>query len=116
MVDADVARQFWPFSFTVGGRMDNVFNLQALACFLATEGYNVAVSAISPFKLQRDTFKKENPGQVLEVYLYGRGGWNEEKYGEDRYEPPTEDFVGIDMGKVTVQEAVRKVLEAVKNG
>jgi adenylylsulfate kinase-like enzyme len=108
VVDGDVIRKYWPQSFSVGGRMDNVFNAQALACFLHEECFDAIVAMISPFKLQRDTFKRDNDN-VLEVYLTGRGHWDE-SYGKNVYEPPQEQCLTIDMKRTSIEEARDLVL------
>ena len=107
VVDGDIIRKYWPQSFSVGGRIDNVFNAQALACWLHEEGFDVLVSMISPYKLQRDTFKHDNDN-VLEVYLTG-GHWDE-SYGPNCYEPPEDTCLTIDMSKATVEQARDLVL------
>ncbi|MHA2067109.1 MAG: adenylyl-sulfate kinase [Candidatus Thorarchaeota archaeon] len=107
-VDGDVTRKYWPHSFSVGGRIDHVFHVQALAAFLHEERFDVVVAMISPFKLQRDTFKRDNDN-VLEVYLTGRGHWDE-SYGKNVYEPPQEQCLTIDMKRTSIEEARDLVL------
>lgn len=68
----------------------------------------IGVSVVAPYRDQREAFKAT--ANVLEVYLH-TDEVRSPVVVED-YEPPTKDFLDIDTGKCTPEEAVEMIRAA----
>jgi len=107
-IDGDDLREVMPNpGYDKWGRKTNIDRAQAIAAYLDSQGYHVVVSVVAPYREQRDEFKKSH--DVLEVFLHTTEERGREKYHVHDYEPPSSNFVAIDTGCTTVDEAVRTV-------
>ncbi|HWW68425.1 MAG TPA: adenylyl-sulfate kinase [Duganella sp.] len=133
VVDADIARQGLNanLGFSHADRSENVRRLGHLAHSIVDAGLIVIVTAISPFSRDRALVRALfRPHQFFEVHvstdlatcvtrdtkgLYARArqgqlrqltGW------DDPYEAPQAPDVRIDTAEVTVEDAVRQILDA----
>lgn len=91
------------------GRRKNIERAQDIALFLHNKGYIVLMSLVSPYKDQRDTFKKL--ADVIEVYVHTSEVRGRENFHVSNYEPPTENFIDIDTTIDTVEETSNKLLK-----
>lgn len=80
--------------YSKAGRMFNVEVAQAIANAAVTNPkiHHVIVSMVSPYRSQRDTYKKTN--DVVEIYLTSNR-FREGRMVED-YEPPTHSYLHVD--------------------
>ena len=98
------------FDYSKLGRMENVRKAQALAAKLHASGAFVIASFVSPFRAQREEFKK---GQdVLEIYVHTTERRGREEHFFTNYEPPLEDFIDVDTTFLSPEQCVRQILEA----
>jgi adenylylsulfate kinase-like enzyme len=75
------------------GRRKNIERAQDISRFMNEKGYSVVVSLVSPYKDQRDEFKKNN--DVIEIYIQTSEIRGRENFHVLDYEPPTENFIEI---------------------
>jgi adenylylsulfate kinase len=93
------------------GRERNIDRAQAIAAWADEYLYaDVLVALVAPYREQREAFKARH--NVLEVYLWTDEIRGREQYFVEDYEPPQENFIGIDTGACTVEQAVRTVRRA----
>lgn len=100
------------FDYTKVGREANINNAQLIARYLYKSGYTVIVALVSPYRLMRDTIKKEiGYAHFHEIHLYYkdiiRG---KEDYHVDNYEPPVEHFLSLDTSIDTPKQSLKKIL------
>jgi adenylylsulfate kinase len=78
------------------GRRRNVEKAQNIARFLHYKGNTVVVSFISPFRDQREDFKRIMAEDVTEIYVHTSENRGRNNYHVTGYEPPLENFVDCD--------------------
>jgi adenylylsulfate kinase len=111
-IDGDDLRDiFQNKDYSEAGRRRNIERAQDIALFLYRKGYTVLVSLVSPYKDQRDTFKKL--ADVTEVYVHTSEIRGRESFHVSNYEPPTENFIDIDTTTETVEESSNKLLNII---
>jgi adenylylsulfate kinase-like enzyme len=115
-IDGDNLRKHFPpeEGYNPAGRRENIKRAQTLAEMLSEQVPLVVVSLVSPFKDMRDEFKKKN--NVIEVYLHTTEIRGREKYFAKDYEPPTEDFIDIDTGKLSEEASLDLIMDAIGRG
>jgi adenylylsulfate kinase len=89
------------------GRRQNIKNAQNIALFAQSKGFLVVVSLIAPYRDLREEFKKR--AEVCEVYLHTEDVRGRENFFVKEYEPPLEDFLDLDTGKMSITECVDKI-------
>ena len=115
-IDGDDLRDlFQNKDYSEQGRRKNIELAQQIAEFLHKKGKDVVVSLVSPYKDQRDKFKKKIGESLKEVYIHTSQIRGREDYFVKDYEPPTENFLSIDTTDEFVEESVFKVLDYAKN-
>ena len=90
------------------GRRKNIERAQDIALFLKRKGIHVVVSLVSPFKDQRDNFKKIS--DCIEIYVHTTETRGKENYHVKDYEPPTEGYIDIDTTNMSIEESTNKLL------
>jgi len=111
VLDGDDLRELMPNpGYDEAGRRQNIDRAQAIAAYLSHYGEWVAVALVSPYRDQREAFKATH--DVLEVYLHTDEIRGREHYFVADYEPPQENYVDIDTGTASVEEAVRIIYRA----
>lgn len=93
-------------------RVTNVANAQDLARMISQNGKDVVVSMVSPYRNQREEFKKEQGDNLLEVYVHAKDDPNRPRKSDwfEGYEPPIENFLSLDTSAKSVAQCVIEVL------
>jgi adenylylsulfate kinase len=78
--------------------------------YLSSQSVNIVVSLVSPYKDQRDKFKKKMGRKITEIYVHTSEIRGRENLFVDDYEPPTENFIDIDTTSIGVNECIKKIL------
>lgn len=108
-IDGDDLRDiFVNKDYSEFGRRKNIERAQDISLFLDRKGYTVFVSLVSPYKDQRDEFKKTT--DVIEIYVHTTENRGRESFHVVNYEPPTENFIDIDTTNVSIIDSVNKIL------
>ena len=97
------------------GRRKNIELAQQIAQYLHNKGKDVLVSLVSPYKDQRDKFKKKMGENIVEIYIHTTDVRGREDFFVKDYEAPTENYLSIDTTNETVEESTKKVLNYAKN-
>lgn len=110
-VDGDDIRELFDNKdYSEQGRRKNIELAQQLSQYLLSKGHNVIVSLVSPYKDQRENFKKKMGDNLVEFYVHTTEIRGREKFFVENYEAPTEIFVDINTDNKTVQECAKTIL------
>jgi adenylylsulfate kinase-like enzyme len=110
-VDGDDIRNIFDNKdYSEQGRRKNIELAQQLSQYLHSKGKNVVVSLVSPYKDQRDTFKKKMGDDLVEVYVHTSEVRGRENFFVENYEPPTENFLDICTDNVKVEICVYTIM------
>ena len=94
-IDGDDLRDiFQNKDYSELGRRKNIERAQDIARFMSQKGFNVIVSLVSPYRDQREEFKKNN--QVKEIYVHTTDERGRENFHVNDYETPNNNFIDID--------------------
>ena len=112
IIDGDDLRDiFENKDYSEVGRRKNIERAQDIALFLDKKGFTVLVALVSPYKDQRESFKKV--ADVIEVYVNTSEDRGRNMYHVENYEPPTENFIGIDTTNKTETDSYYEILNTI---
>jgi adenylylsulfate kinase-like enzyme len=112
IIDGDDLRDiFSNKDYSETGRRKNIERAQDIALFLNSKGYTVLVALVSPYKDQRESFKKLS--DVVEIYVHTSEDRGRDNYHVQDYDPPTENFIDIDTTNETEVDSYFKILKAI---
>ena len=97
--------------YSEAGRRKNIERAQDMALFMNRKGFTVLVALVSPYKDQRDVFKKL--ADVVEVYVHTSEDRGRNNYHVHNYEPPTENFIDIDTTNKSEVDSYYEILKAI---
>lgn len=100
-------------NYTRDGRIQNIDTAQKIAHYLHNEGIDVVVSVVSPYRWQRDEFKKSLGKDILEIYVHTTQARERDHFKTDEYEAPVQDFLDIDTTEDSPDQSLAKILEAI---
>lgn len=110
IIDGDDLRDiFQNKDYSEVGRRKNIERAQDIALFMNRKGFTVLVALVSPYKDQRDIFKKL--ADVVEIYVHTSEDRGRNGYHVYNYEPPTENFIDIDTTNKTETESFHEILK-----
>jgi adenylylsulfate kinase-like enzyme len=115
LLDTNILRQVRPEPYTEEGRRRNVQRTQGIAAYLAAMGYQVCVDCVSPYRDQREEFKAEQLGRILEVYV-SRDNPRAVDWGareiRDHYQPPevTDIHLPLRTDVLDVSQCLHQIL------
>ena len=98
IIDGDDIREiFNNKDYSEAGRRKNVELAQHLAHFIHNKGGVALVSLVSPYKDQRDSFKKLiGDDNIKEIYVHTTEERGREQFFVENYQPPIENFIDCD--------------------
>jgi adenylylsulfate kinase-like enzyme len=109
-IDGDDLRDiFQNKDYSEAGRRKNIERAQDIARFLNEKGHIVIVSLVSPYKDQRESFKKDNT--VIEIFVTTTEVRGRENYHVKEYDAPTENFVTLDTTNKTIEESFIELIK-----
>jgi adenylylsulfate kinase len=110
-IDGDDIRDLFDNKdYSEDGRRKNIQLAQQMSQYLSSQSVNIVVSLVSPYKDQRDKFKKKMGRKITEIYVHTSEIRGRENLFVDDYEPPTENFIDIDTTSIGVNECIKKIL------
>ena len=110
IIDGDDLRDvFQNKDYSEVGRRKNIERAQDIAQFLDKKGFTVLVSLVSPYKDQREDFKKREG--VVEVYVHTTEDRGRNQFHVENYEPPTENFIDLDTTDKTEVDSYYEILK-----
>lgn len=108
-IDGDDLRDiFVNKDYSETGRRKNIERAQDIALFLHKKGYTVFVSLVSPYKDQRDDFKKVS--DAIEIYVHTTETRGRESFHVSDYDAPTENYIDVNTTNVSVNQSIEKIL------
>lgn len=107
----DIRAIFDNKDYSEAGRRKNIELAQRMAKFFHHKGSVAIVSLVSPYKDQRDAFKKEIGEGIKEIYVYTSDIRGREKFHVEDYQQPTEDFIEIDTTGKNEWESFQELRE-----
>lgn len=115
-IDGDNLRKHFPpeGGYNPDGRRENIRRAQKLAAMMAEQIDCVVVSLVSPFRDMREEFKAEH--EVFEVYLHTSEKRGRESYFVEDYEPPEQNYLKIDTGEMSENQALFKIVSEMEAG
>ena len=110
-IDGDDIRDLFDNKdYSEEGRRKNIQLAQQMSQYLSSQSVNVVVSLVSPYKDQREEFKKKMGRKITEIYVHTSEIRGRENLFVDDYESPTENFIDIDTTSIGVNECIKKIL------
>lgn len=111
-IDGDDIRELFDNKdYSKDGRMKNIQLAQQLSQYLHSRGKKVLVSLVSPYKEQRDGFKKKMGSDLLEIYVHTSEIRGRENFFVQDYEPPTENYIDVCTDNITIEECIDKIMD-----
>ena len=99
-IDGDQLRELFPNTdYSREGRERNIQKAFDIAKYLDSNGTDVVISLVSPYKELREKFKAEC--KVQEIYCHTKKIRGRENFFALDYEPPTEFYVDLDTSDST---------------
>jgi len=111
-IDGDDLRDiFNNQDYSENGRKRNIERAQDIARFMNSKGHSVVVSLVSPYREQREQFKKEN--SVTEIYVNTTDERGRESFHVKDYEPPLENYLNINTTDRREDESFIEILKMI---
>jgi adenylylsulfate kinase-like enzyme len=82
--------------YSEAGRVQNIKNAQLLSFFLNSNGCDIVVSLVSPYKELREVFKTECGTDIIEIYVHANRKRQREQFKVEGYEAPDSNFFDMD--------------------
>jgi adenylylsulfate kinase len=82
----------------------------SIAKYLNTQGKDVVVSLVSPYKDQRDNFKEKMGDDLKEIHIHTNEVRGREQFFVEDYQAPKENYLYICTDNITVNECAQKIL------
>jgi adenylylsulfate kinase-like enzyme len=110
-IDGDDIRDLFDNKdYSEEGRRKNIQLAQQMSQYLNSQSVHVVVSLVSPYKDQREEFKKKMGRKITEIYVHTSEIRGRENLFVENYELPTENFINIDTTNIGVNECIKKIL------
>lgn len=110
-IDGDDIRNLYDNKdYSKQGRMKNIELAQNMAYFLYKKGFTVVVSLVSPYREQREEFKKLVGRDLIEIYVHTNELRGREQFHVADYQPPLDSFIDIDTTNDTIEHSVVEIL------
>lgn len=93
------------------GREENIRRAQDIAKFILSQGHNVVVSLVAPYKEIRERFKEELGNLLVEFYVHTTDIRGREHFHTDEYEKPTENYIDVDTTNVEIQISLNEIVK-----
>lgn len=94
--------------YSEAGRRRNIQLAIDISKFLQSKNFLPIICLVAPYKDLRDSLKNDRP--VCEIYLHTSEERGREHFFAADYQPPDKDYLKIDTGKLTIEEAVDEIL------
>ena len=99
-------------TFTKAYRIEQTKNLQNLVKYIHSQGFDVIISTVNPYREVRDSFKDVMGFDLLEIYVHSEKSVRENFKVLD-YELPTNRCIDIDTTDNTVEQSYIELIIAI---
>ena len=111
-IDGDELRVlFKNINYGREGREENIKRAQDIAKFIHSQGYDVIVSLVAPYKEMRDKFKEELKTGLVEFYVHTTEIRGRENFHTDEYVAPTENFIDVNTTNIEPEESLNQIIK-----
>ncbi len=111
-IDGDDIRELYDNKdYSKEGRIKNVMLAQQIAEYLNSKGENVLMSIVSPYKEQRDSFKKKIGDKLIEVYVHTSEIRGKESFFVEDYELPTENYIDVCTDDISIDDCIETIFK-----
>jgi adenylylsulfate kinase-like enzyme len=111
-IDGDELRLlFKNINYGREGREENIKRAQDIAKFINSQGYDVIVSLVAPYKELRDSFKENMGRNFVEFYVHTTEVRGRENFHTDEYVKPSENYVDINTTGVDPQTSLNEIIK-----
>jgi adenylylsulfate kinase-like enzyme len=97
--------------YSKAGRLYNVDIAQKISHYLNNLGEGVIVTLVSPYRDQRETFKKLLGEDIKEIYLYTTEVRERDHFHTEDYQKPLSNFLELDTTHDTEEESLNKIIQ-----
>ena len=112
-IDGDHLREiFNNKDYSESGRRKNIDLAQKISHYLENQGKDSVVSLVSPYRDQREDFKKMLGDNLVEIYVHTEEKRGREEFHVENYERPLENFIDIDT---TIDEPEDSIIKIMSN-
>ena len=113
-IDGDELRMLYKnLNYGREGREENIKRAQDIAKFIHSQGYDVIVSLVAPYKELRDRFKEELKTGLVELYVHTTEIRGRENYHTDEYVAPSENYIDVDTTNVEPEESIKQIIKKI---
>ena len=98
--------------YSESGRRKNIDLAQKISHYLENQGKDSVVSLVSPYRDQREDFKKMLGDNLVEIYVHTEEKRGREEFHVENYERPLENFIDIDT---TIDEPEDSIIKIMSN-
>jgi bifunctional enzyme CysN/CysC len=111
-IDGDELRVlFKNINYGREGREENIKRAQDIAKFIHSQGYDVIVSLVAPYKEMRDKFKEELKTGLVEFYVHTTEIRGRENFHTNEYVAPTENFIDVNTTNIEPEESIKQLIK-----
>ena len=110
-IDGDHLREiFNNKDYSESGRRKNIDLAQKISHYLENQGKDSVVSLVSPYRDQREDFKKMLGDNLVEIYVHTEEKRGREEFHVENYERPLENFIDIDTTIDDPEDSIIKII------
>ena len=110
-IDGDHLREiFNNKDYSESGRRKNIDLAQKISHYLENQGKDSVVSLVSPYRDQREDFKKMLGDNLVEIYVHTEEKRGREEFHVENYERPLENFIDIDTTIDDPEDSINKIM------
>lgn len=110
-IDGDHLREiFNNKDYSESGRRKNIDLAQKISHYLENQGKDSVVSLVSPYRDQREDFKKMLGDNLVEIYVHTEEKRGREEFHVENYERPLENFIDIDTTIDEPEDSINKIM------
>ena len=111
-IDGDELRLlFKNINYGREGREENIKRAQDISKFIHSQGYDVIVSLVAPYKEMRENFKTEIGTEVVEIYVHTTDIRGREHFHSEDYERPTENYIDVDTTNIKPNSSLNEIIK-----
>jgi len=111
-IDGDEIRLlFKNINYGREGREENIKRAQDISKFIHSQGCDVIVSLVTPYKEIRENFKTDIGDEIVEIYVHTTDIRGREHFHSEEYERPTENYIDVDTTNIEPNSSLKQIVK-----
>ena len=111
-IDGDEIRLlFKNINYGREGREENIKRAQDISKFSHSQGCDVIVSLVTPYKEIRENFKTDIGDEIVEIYVHTTDIRGREHFHSEEYERPTENYIDVDTTNIEPNSSLKQIVK-----